>query len=798
VSRDVAFRAVVTAGASVALWSAVAWDCSAQHFFSTFSSRFELSDSIEVPLADADTQARLEQAKALAADQLWDETIEALRQIMESAPNRVLPASDRRYVSVRDYCHQRLATLPVEALQLYRNRVDAQARQMFDDAVSRNDAEGLRNLVDQFFVSSSGDDALLILGDMALERGQHGEARAWWERLIETPPQSVARDVYDRLLADEGLSAEQRELLQHWYRPDSADPPTAYLLHSDEMLSDEARLALVDFWKAHQVLPTRLAYPQAAVDLAAVRARLVLASILEGSFARARGELAGFRALHPDARGRLAGVEGNYAETLAALVEKAVHWSPGAASRDWPTFAGAQTRSHVGPVAVAPDALLWSEPITLPKVPTTDSFYPSPRVAETKNELLSYHPIVIGNFVAVNTLHEIRIYDVRTGKAAWGGDAVIYRPAEPVVERFHSAASTLGVSRFTMTASDGFLYARMGDPLTTRPEDSMNYHQPSYLVNLDLGGEGRLVWPPLRCEDKWAFEGSPVSDGRRVFVAMRHGTRPQAHVACYDARNGRQLWRQFVASAETPARGQSGECTHNLLTFVDGTLYVNTNLGAVAALNADNGRPRWIVRYARAKRGDLNQRATHFYRDLNPCLYDRGRVIVAPADSESILAYDAATGLLLWETNLAKDVIHLLGVGGDALWASGEKLWRIDLASGKVNYPWPEGPTPKGFGRGMLAGSKVYWPTVQSIRVFDQRTGQEHAPIELETRGVPSGNLIPAGEILLIAGSERLTALGPAPRAPEQTAQQGRPTSGIPGASSERPGGKPASPLPRK
>ncbi len=132
------------------------------------------------------------------------------------------------------------------------------------------------------------------------------------------------------------------------------------------------------------------------------------------------------------------------------------------------------------------------------------------------------------------------------------------------------------------------------------------------------------------------------------------------------------------------------------------------------------------------KKGDLNQRATHFYRDLTPCLYDRGRLIVAPADSDSILAYDAATGLLLWETGLAKDVVHLLGVGGDALWASGEKLWHINVATGKVSYPWPEGPTPKGFGRGVLAGGKVYWPTVREIHVFDQRSGQEHAPIQLE------------------------------------------------------------------
>ena len=222
--------------------------------------------------------------------------------------------------------------------------------------------------------------------------------------------------------------------------------------------------------------------------------------------------------------------------------------------------------------------------------------------------------------------------------------------------------------------------------------------------------------------------------------------------------------RYGVNSSPAPKlpRGQAGECTHNLLTLAEGVVYVNTNLGAVAALAADSGRPMWVVQYPRAKKGDLNQRAAHFYRDLTPCLYDRGRLIVAPSDSESILAYDAATGLLLWESSLAKDVVHLLGIRGETLWASGEKLWTINVTTGKVGYPWPEGPTPKGFGRGILAGSKVYWPTAAAIHVFDQRTYREEAPIELETRGLPSGNLVAAGETLIIAGSQQLLALGPA------------------------------------
>ena len=408
---------------------------------------------------------------------------------------------------------------------------------------------------------------------MALERGDHGQARAWYEKLIETPPQAVPREPFEMAIADEQITAEQRD---HCSRigisptvPSRRRPICCVAMMS---LDDEARLALVDFWRERGLAAGRLAYPHADLDLAGVRARLVLVSIIEGSLDRARRELAGFQAVHPGATGRLGGLDVNYADALTALLDKAPSWQQTAVDKNWPTFAGAMSRCKVAPVAFEPDVPLWAEPAVLPKAPATDSSYPSPRVAETKNELLSYHPIVVGNLVLVDTQNEVRAYDLRTGKPAWGNDPVIYRPGEPVSERTHGTPSTLGVARFTLTEYAGLLYARLGDPLTTRPEDNSIYHQPSYLVCLDLGGEGRLMFPPIRLADKWAFEGTPVTDGRRMYVGVRHGARPQSHVACYDVRTGRQLWLQFVASAETPARGQSGECTHNLLTLVDGVV----------------------------------------------------------------------------------------------------------------------------------------------------------------------------------------------------------------------------------
>ena len=264
--------------------------------------------------------------------------------------------------------------------------------------------------------------------------GAHAEARAWWEKLIEAAPHSVPLDMFERTIASEDVSAEQKQTLQHWYEPDSAAPPLAYLLRRDEPLDDEARVALVDLWNQRGLAPGRLAYPHTSLDVADVRVRLVLASICEGSLARARGELTAFEAMHPDAKGRLGGLEVNYAAALADLLAKAPAWPQPRVEDDWSTFAGTVARSKIAPAAFQPDVPLWPKPAALPKPPVTESSYPSPRVAETKNDLLSYHPIVVDNLVLVNTQNEIRAYDIGTGKPAWGDDPVIYRPADPVPE----------------------------------------------------------------------------------------------------------------------------------------------------------------------------------------------------------------------------------------------------------------------------------------------------------------------------------------------------------------------------
>ena len=92
------------------------------------------------------------------------------------------------------------------------------------------------------------------------------------------------------------------------------------------------------------------------------------------------------------------------------------------------------------------------------------------------------------------------------------------------------------------------------------------------------------------------------------------------------------------------------QSTHNLLTL-PATRSITTRTWAPwRPWRPTTAGSCWVSLYPRDRRGDLLQLAPHWQRDLNPCLFDRGTLLVAPADSPRIFALDAATGQILWQS----------------------------------------------------------------------------------------------------------------------------------------------------
>jgi outer membrane protein assembly factor BamB len=661
---------------------------------------------VEVDRADGNALKLLSRAKDQVAGKQYAEAIDTLVEVMEKAGDKLVAVTDRRFISVRDYCNLQLVSLPPEGLQLYRSRVDPQAQKLYEEGVAARDPRLLLDVLDRGLASHWGDSALSALGEIALEAADPAAARGYWERIVP-------------------------------FQPPAGQPRT---------------------W---------LGVPDTDLDLAGVRARLVLASILEGSLARARDELAAFAKLHPDARGRFGGVETNYVAALTALLAEAPQWPKLPADPNWLTFAGNPLRNARAGKLIDAGAVAWRAKLRTtapPERSTVGTMMAVNPVAEDARGPLSYYPVVVGNLLLVNNLVEILAFDLATGKPAWEHDrAAIYEDQfDEEYRKSYIPPDALGIPRYTMTVAGDRLYARMGAAVTSRAREAVGLAS-GYLVALDLSAEGRLVWK-LEPDEGWAFEGSPVVEAGCLFIAMRRtDIQPHLYVACFDAQTRELRWRQSICAAESPARGMRSEITHNLLTLHRGTLYLNTNLGAVAAIAARDGRVLWVSLYPRVLEGDWASPPPHASRDLTPCVFDRGMLLVAPADSRRIFAFDAMSGQIVWQSgNEVEDVVHLLGVSGDHLIASGRRLYWISLKEGeqgRVTHHWPDGNEKLGYGRGLLAGDCVLWPTRDKIYIFDQVKRQLKKEIPLTPRGTGGGNLLVAAGRMFLATANELVAL---------------------------------------
>ncbi|MBN2216982.1 MAG: PQQ-binding-like beta-propeller repeat protein [Pirellulales bacterium] len=706
----------------VGFWSIPLGDgsCFAQVAPLASDSQFELSDSVTIDEADSQVAAEFERAKAYLADRQWNEAVATLRRVMEQSGERLWPVTPRRFITARDYGNLLLAGLPPPALAVYRAQIDPIAERWYRQGVAARDAALLRKIAREAPASRWGDDALLALGEMALDRGNAAMARAWWERIL---PVEV---------------------------PDGA----------------------AGAW---------LAFPDTDLEPAAVRARLVLASILEGSRRRAAEELVQFERLHPRARGWFGGREVDYAEALRDLLAQSANRPSQPRDGDWPTFAGAPSRTRVAPGRVDPGGVAWRFALD----DSSGAAKPGPTVslAPSMADVWSpagpaLHPARVGPLVLACDARRVWALKLSSGEPAWGNSAVVFDEGrKPVAGSVAGWAGTFGRPQYTMTARDGRLYVRLGEPWTGQPRYARARADESYLVSIDLASEGRLVWKVLPESGAWTFEGAPVCDGPNVYVAMRRGDiRPQAHVACYDARTGRPRWRRFICAAETPGQNLFPEISHNLLTLGEETLYFNTNLGAVAALSTDQGQVQWISLYPRRRRIDLGNLAAHWGRSLNPCLYHRGLVVAAPCDSRRIFGLDALTGQILWQTgSQVEDVVHLLGVAGEQLVACGRRVYWIGLNrenQGAIRHVWPQGDGLRLQGRGVLADGLVYIPADDRVYVLDQDSGELKDVIELAARGVEGGNLLVVDRRLLVATDRELVVLGPAATRPNPPARQ--------------------------
>ena len=450
----------------------------------------------------------------------------------------------------------------------------------------------------------------------------------------------------------------------------------------------------------------------------------------------------------------LTGVEGTLSEIIADQ-NRDGRWQRTKVASEHVSFAGASSRTSVAAKVDSIRTVQWQKSFTPDRLGRIqdDRLHPSFGLQVQPNVF----PITRNGLVFFNDPRNVYAIRIEDGEPAWSTNGVILRTSA-IALRYPISGSTA----YSMSIDDsGRLLARMGSPVTVPSERELTALR-SEIVCLDIAhSEGRELW---RVDDAklndpklgktTVFDGAPVSDDDRVYsVVSQSGSRTELFVFCFDADTGTQLWRQRVCTVLRQVSANSNEVSHSLLSVSDDHLIFSTNQGAVAALNKETGVLEWVVTYDSS--ADVPSTA-------NPAIIHANHAYVAPSDSKRVLAIDLWSGEVVWSQTLPDKIRHLLGVASGRLFASGRSLWSLDAMTGRLVWGTPAyDPEHFGFGRGILAGTEIYWPKRRAIEVRSQETGRMVRPtVDLAMMGIRGGNLLTIRGSLLISGSGSLSLIG--------------------------------------
>ncbi|VAX39660.1 hypothetical protein MNBD_PLANCTO02-2543, partial [hydrothermal vent metagenome] len=656
---------------------------------------------------NSSVQKKLRNVASYLKEKEWEPAFKIMQQVSQEQGDSLIRIRSQHYIPVLEYCQRMIAGLPQEGLTYYRKQVDAHTKTWYQNARKNKDIRLLHKILKQSYASSISDKALLLLGEYAWERDEPAIARYYWEQLIPLP-----------------------------YKVAAGVP-----------------------------LPL-LRYPDSRISQAEIMSRLILCSLAEGNDARAQLELNVFKKRFPNTQGTIAGQTGLLSQLLTKEIKKEEHWQPVKSHALTQTFAGNIQRNRTVAKQVDIGFLQWK--ISLP--------FSAVALLQKKKGMffrkaLSSHPVVFKKIIFVNGDESIYAYHSKTG-LPWPNikdHSPLFSLAENDRELQPATLSlpVVGIPRHTMTVHQGYLYAKLGSPVTSRPFQNQQLNElNSKIVCLDLEkGEGKLVWKvsakvlQKKVQEEWAFEGAPIVYRNHLYVATRRGTpHTEAGIACFHKATGKLIWHQKVCSTVNLVAGQQSFISHNLLTYGNQTIFYSTNLGAVIAIDATDGTTKWAMTYRSQRPKKISKYNSDAYQSLTPCLYYQGIVIAAPNDSGKIFAIDAPTGRLLWEQTLRGGTEQLLGIGKHGtLIASGKRLYGIDVLSGKIRWQLGyEDPLGQSYGRGLLAGDVIYWSLREEIVVVKQFSKDKNylivqrIPLK-KLHGETGGNLSILNNQLLIA-----------------------------------------------
>lgn len=600
--------------------------------------------------------------------------------------------------------------------------------------------------------------------------------RRYASQLVASWPASIREKYAQRMekriasVLERGLATRSEALLR---RVADEAPGTGAARKALETLGDYAfsrgRLPeALSWWSSICPLPRRIQNDDPLPTEPLIQLKQVLAIAYLGDLGEARRQRDAFAILHPKATGSFGGVKGPYIKVMDALLERFTQSGDVQLRHDWLGLGG--DASHHLFVPVAPSMHLWLDGPTwkVPLPPPPKTLKPEEVVFEQKRPL--YHPLIVGKQVILTDRHSITVLDLITGNEQFRH--LFPEASEAVLSAEHPA--------YTGCVERDLVVLRVGQP----PDRQTYLKKPverTWLVGVELSPgldkSQRVRWkvgPPTDDPKEAFFNGPPQTYGGRVWIPFeewRGGSVFQG-VASLNPETGRWLTQTTIGKLPSLPPGRDTLHQPVLMSGAGNLLVVATQAGSIVALDNQNGKVVWALRYA--SQGPWTRLSTPSSRELAAPVVSLNRVYVAPDDSDLLLCLDVNTGNVVWEREIL-DVVQILGRSQDKLLfttASGLRTVHAETGSDRDGWIAPAAGRASPHGRGLILGDWIFWPTrdpshpVLVLSMEEGRPEKGHAPNwdrprplyfgPTMLRHLPAGNMAYGHGSLVIAGDREL------------------------------------------
>jgi len=650
---------------------------------------------------DEEAEGLLRAAARLGEQGDWRRAIRTYMEVLDRFPNTVTRVAGRRRLRrpTRDLVLERLSRLPPEALDLYRVLYDRAAKAALDRARRTMDEAAIAKVADQYFVSTYGDDALILLGELTLARGEARKALACYERILRAYPRGGEAD---------------------------ADARTALQLRAIQA----AALALGPEAARARLKAARKGWNGA--ELRVGHERTEVAKRAEELIAAAR-----------DAGTQFPG-------------------GPSGEAGGWPTFGVDGAHLGRATHTIKPGLMAWefgkAKPAP-PKQQYPSHFVRRPVATASKTvNLHASHATATRNRVYFASGSGVWAFEPMTGRLKWR-----YVPKNPtgVGMAFVTvdAGRAYAVFGGSGAVNQGNVWGgvRRGRQTKGRPPELVAFTARGGKMlwsSADLKDkeERKLL-------QGGQFACAPTAGTGTVYVPfVRHSSMTDAYLLAFDAATGRMVWSSFICAGFTMTRGSSH--VGQPLARAGGSLYFVTDLGAAAAVDALTGAVRWIMLYDRVepamdRNGRMIRGDASAWEGSAPIVVGP-RLLVAPRDSNCLYALSTETGEILWRAPRGKLRILLGAVGALAVCSGDHEITAFYIANGK--RAWTTRLDETIVGRGYLTAECAYLPARKGLLEIDLADGRRVAQAVWPDPAKGQGNLLVVGDVLIAAKTNGLAA----------------------------------------